>query len=220
MSNTCPYCEVGHPEEVHYSEVVKAGRKSIAVQGLSKLVCSLCEGESIPLDMYERNSTLVTNAMAQSRGAVSRGLLRRLRETWNLGQREASKLFGAGPSSFAKWESGQAQLSTPSALLVQCAIKFPPVMEYLADLADVTLAPAPAALAKVDFATGWQSCYSPDVVERPVRMTFMAVSANLNRLVDASRIEAHLREAESAWSDGVEVQAANGIYLPTMLEAA
>lgn len=137
MSNMCPYCEVGVLEGVTYTEHVKVGRKAFDVPGLTKMVCPECESESVPLEVSDLNSRLISAAMAASRGTVSRGLLLKLRETWGLAQKDASKILGAGDSAFAKWESGQSELSTPSALLVQCAVKFPEVMRYLAELADI-----------------------------------------------------------------------------------
>lgn len=139
MHNTCPFCEVGRLSEVVHSDEVKAGRSRVTVNGLVKLVCGECGHESVPLDLLDHNSALVERALAETRAAVSRGLLRRLREMWGLSQKEASVVFGAGASSFAKWESGQAKLSTPSALLVQCALRFPIVVPYLASLAKVEL---------------------------------------------------------------------------------
>jgi putative zinc finger/helix-turn-helix YgiT family protein len=141
MKHVCPYCEVAELAEVRYSRSVKAGRKAVEVDGLTKLVCSECGEESVPLELYEKNAALIEGAIGASRGAVSRGMLRRLRETWGVSQRDASRLFGAGTSAFGKWESGQAQLSTPSALLVQCAIHIHGVMPYLASLASVQLDP-------------------------------------------------------------------------------
>jgi len=142
MKHVCAFCEVGHPEEVRYDDTIRSGRRSVAVKGLSKLVCPECDQESIPLDIYDRNALLIAAAMASSPAAVSRGLLRRLRESWSITQRDASRLFGAGSSAFGKWESGQAELSTPTALLVQCALKVPGVMQYLALLAKVDISAA------------------------------------------------------------------------------
>lgn len=137
MTHICSYCEVGTMSEVIYTQPIKAGRRTVNVEGLSKLVCSHCGEESIPLEMYDRNAKLVDEALTTTSAAVTRGLLRQLRDQWSVSQREASTIFGAGDSAFAKWESGQARLSEPSALLVQCALNIPGVMEYLAKLAEV-----------------------------------------------------------------------------------
>jgi putative zinc finger/helix-turn-helix YgiT family protein len=139
MYTHCPYCESMALEKVVYVGDIRCGRKSVRVNGLAKMLCSDCGNESVPLEMYGENTRLIEISASESAAAVSRGLLRKLRECWGLTQREASKVFGAGESAFAKWESGQSQLSTPSALLVQCAAKFPAVMEYLSNLAAVPI---------------------------------------------------------------------------------
>lgn len=142
MDQHCPFCETGHLHEVTYTERVRAGRKTVDVAGLKKLVCENCGNDSVPMELYAANRAIVKCVLAKTPAAVSVGLLRNLRETWDVSQKEASHIFGAGHSAFAKWESGQVSMSTPSALLVQCAIKFPEVMRYLSELADIQLEPA------------------------------------------------------------------------------
>jgi putative zinc finger/helix-turn-helix YgiT family protein len=177
MKHVCAFCEVGHPELVLYDETIKAGRRSVAVSGLSKLVCLECGQESVPLDVYDRNALLIESAMASSPAAVSRGLLRRLRESWGITQRDASRLFGAGSSAFGKWESGQADLSTPTALLVQCALKVPGVMQYLASLAKVDISAAEPA-EDLPCPGSWHS--APEMrspTDRGPRLTLVSVNA-------------------------------------------
>jgi putative zinc finger/helix-turn-helix YgiT family protein len=137
--HVCPFCEVGKTEEVSFSEVLKVGRKSVLVQGLKKCVCAACGSESVPGDLHDANVDLMEMAQAQVKGLVPLSSLRALREQWDLSQKTASLLFGAGPSSFGKWESGQSNMSTPAALLIKVALQFPVVMRYLAKLAGVTL---------------------------------------------------------------------------------
>jgi len=140
MSQTCPFCETGTTEVVSYTSTEKFGRKSVNVEGLLKLVCNHCHSETVSGDLHDHNLALFIAAEEATQGGVSPGLLRTLREQWDLTQSEASKLFGAGPSSFAKWESSQTKLSMPSALLIQVASQFPEeVMPYLAQLANVQL---------------------------------------------------------------------------------
>lgn len=135
----CPVCGEGHLEPVAYSECVKVGRRTVQVAGLMKSVCSSCGSSLVPPDAQAHNLSTMESALMQTQGAVTGGFLRKLRETWGLSQREASRAFGAGESSFAKWESGQTRLSTPAALLVQVALKVPGVMPYLAYLAGVRI---------------------------------------------------------------------------------
>ncbi len=214
MSNACPYCGADSLREVLFSERVKAGRKTVEVQGLARLECSECGSESVPMDLYAKNATLLDEAAAASRGAVSRGTLRKLREVWGITQKQASRVFGAGESAFAKWESGQANLSTPSALLVQCAVKFPPVMAYLSKLAAVKPTAQPL------FATGseWYSVYAADAYgpckDSGVRLFILTADCHVH-MAKASRTV----DGEDVWSEGLRVSAANGTYLP-LLEAA
>jgi putative zinc finger/helix-turn-helix YgiT family protein len=103
------------------------------------MVCGSCGEAVVPLTLYDHNQKRMEAALAGTAAAVSRGLLKRLRETYDLSQRDASRLFGAGEAAFAKWESGQSEMSDPAALLVQCAISVPGVMEHLASLAGMQL---------------------------------------------------------------------------------
>lgn len=135
----CPFCESAETVEVSFSEELRVGRNRLSVAGLTKLVCSHCGSESIPGVMHDANLALIRAATEEKQGAVTAGMLRTLRDTWSFNQKEASAIFGAGMSSFAKWESGQAKLSGPSALLVQVALKFPQVVPHLAALAGVKM---------------------------------------------------------------------------------
>jgi HTH-type transcriptional regulator/antitoxin MqsA len=139
MNQHCPFCETGTTEVVSYTSTEKFGRKTVEVEGLLKLVCNHCHSETVSGDLHDHNLALFIAAEEGTQGGVSPGLLRTLRENWDLTQSEASKLFGAGSSSFAKWESSQTKLSTPAALLIQVASRFPEVVPYLAQLADVQL---------------------------------------------------------------------------------
>ncbi len=140
MNNRCPFCQTGNTEVVTYSSDIKFGRRTINVTGLKKYVCTHCASESVPAQMHDENLDLILKAEEATQGAVSTGLLRLLREQWSLTQVEASKLFGAGKSSFAKWESAQTKMSTPTALLIQVASHIPEVVPYLAKLANVEIA--------------------------------------------------------------------------------
>lgn len=138
-THICPFCEEGNAVEVEHSSRVKLGRRMVLVEGLKKTVCEVCASESVPDVFHDLNLALINRAGDVCRGAVSAGVLRTLREDWSLTQVDASKLFGAGKSSFAKWESGQAKISTPAALLIQVAMNVPGVMPYLGKLAKMAV---------------------------------------------------------------------------------
>lgn len=102
-TNCCPFCQTETTEAVTYSSDIKFGRRTINVAGLKKAVCTSCGSESVSAQMHDENLDLILKAEESTQGAVTPGLLRALREQWNLTQVEASKLFGAGKSS---WYSG------------------------------------------------------------------------------------------------------------------
>lgn len=137
-SYICPVCDHEGVRTVTYSETVKLGRSTLVVEGLRKIECDDCGFDSVPDDLHAHNAALIDHAIANAPSAVTPGMLRTLRLRLGVSQREASLMFGAGESSFGKWETGKP-LSTPAALLVKCAIRYPLVAEYLAKLASVAL---------------------------------------------------------------------------------
>ncbi|MBB3194402.1 type II TA system antitoxin MqsA family protein [Roseateles terrae] len=139
MSLNCPFCEAEALTQVTYTHAVRAGRRMVEVPDCQQMVCGNCGETVVPLTLYEHNHERIESALASTPAAVSRGLLKRLREAYNLSQRDASRLFGAGEAAFAKWESGQSEMSDPAALLVQCALQVPGVMDHLAALAGMRL---------------------------------------------------------------------------------
>lgn len=142
----CALCDSHDVRVETYSERVRAGRRFVEVDGLQKIACAECGSDFVTEEMHDANLLLVQQAIEGIRAAVPRGLLVSLREGWGLSQRDASSMFGGGAASFAKWESGQNHLSTPSALLIQCAAKFPEVVRYLATMAHVVLPTGPVAV--------------------------------------------------------------------------
>lgn len=137
---TCAFCDHDTASARTYSDRMKFGRRVVKVEGLSKLVCSHCGSDSVTEEMHDANLASMRSALERTQAAVSSGALKTFRECWSLSQKNASRLFGAGGASFGKWESGQSVPSTPTALLLQCAAKFPQVVFYLALLSDVKLA--------------------------------------------------------------------------------
>lgn len=135
----CSYCNSPNAAVVEYSESFKVGRKQLEVSGMKKVVCRNCHSESIPLDLLDHNQELFSAAEAAATKLVTPGSLKELRGIWELSQKDASKIFGAGLSSFGKWESNQSNMSTPAALLIKVAYNFPEVVPFLSQLAKVDL---------------------------------------------------------------------------------
>ncbi len=135
----CAYCDSTDTKVVEHSEIFKIGRKQLTVAGMNKVVCNSCESEFVPTAMFDQNLQKFKAAEASAQNVVSPSMLRDLRDFWQLSQKDASKIFGAGISSFGKWESGQSNMSTPTALLIKVAHKIPEVMPLLAQLAKIQL---------------------------------------------------------------------------------
>lgn len=146
-SMKCPHCADGVMKEDVYEKSVKVGRRCVVVPGLRRFVCESCAGELVSRAQMKENNRLVAEATDRDAvGAVDAAMLKRLREVFALTQKDASLLFGAGESSFGKWESGQTAMSTPAALLIRCAAEVPGVVEHLARLRGHVLQRRPAPL--------------------------------------------------------------------------
>lgn len=220
MSTMCPYCEADGLELVRYTDRLKMGRKVVEVTGLSKMVCSECGSECVPLELFAMNAPLIERAASATSAAVSPGALRKFRECWGLSQRDASRMFGAGASAFAKWESGQSELSTPSALLIQCAFKFPDVVGYLARLATVSLQTQECLpFHESTLADGWRpisSMVDKAVASSPVMRIYRSgIPVATNEASEASNLP-----SGQGWRQSIAATVVtDGTYLP-MAEAA
>ena len=140
IQEDCPLCQSVCQQVVH-GHTMRFGRRTIGLDGLRKWVCGECGFEFNDETQSAHNLQIIEEATRSHQGATTPGMLRKLRRHWGLTQATASRIFGAGPSSFAKWESGQSRMSQPSALLIQAATHVPGVMTYLAALARLPLRP-------------------------------------------------------------------------------
>ena len=179
-SMKCPHCADGTMKEHVYEKSVKAGRKCVVVAGLKRFACDSCAGELVSRAQMKENNRLIAEATDRDAvGTVDAAVLKRLRETFELTQRDASLLFGAGESSFGKWESGQTAMSTPAALLVRCAVEIPGVVEHLARLRGYVLphrpAPVPPYEASVESELHWEAISLAVAVTHNESMTAFSV---------------------------------------------
>lgn len=163
---SCPHCDEHRVVERNFARAVPMGRRKINIEGFLKSHCDNCGYEFSTPGQVDHNLNLLKSRSENVRGAVFPGLLRSIRESWNITQRELSRMFGAGSSAVGKWESGAA-MSGPSALLAQCAANVPGTVEFLAHLAGVEVEEDIAA-----------KTYDPDV--------FMSVKALAKRSVNPS----------------------------------
>ncbi len=133
---SCPFCESSDVAVVSYERMAQVGRRKHNVVGLRRSECSHCGEIFVSASQHDYNVALIEYMGSSKQAFVSPGFIKKLREKFCLTQRNASKLFGAGTSSVGKWEAGQLP-SGPAALLIQCALHVPGVVQFLAKLADV-----------------------------------------------------------------------------------
>ena len=134
----CRYCHEGKMFNEIYDETFKFGRSSLFVEGLVRWRCNSCDSVMTNASQIEHNSELIEAVQQASPAFVSLGTLREFREKYNLTQRDASKLIGAGEGAFGKYESGE-KLSAPTAKLIRVALALPEAAQQLAREAGMSL---------------------------------------------------------------------------------
>ena len=177
MTHTCDFCDSPDVAVVVYEDKISAGRRKVLVSGLNRMECPSCGHEYISEDQLAMNLALI-EAATSAPGQVGIGLIRSIREKWLLTQRTASALFGAGESSFAKWESGQLP-SGPTALLLQCAAHVPGVVEYLARTQNATL---PSCPELADWVTYGQVTGKMTIARKVERPSGVRVTRPMNKI--------------------------------------
>jgi putative zinc finger/helix-turn-helix YgiT family protein len=128
----CDYCGEGHMATESYSETFRNGRATLMVKGLEHMRCEACDSTMTSAQQFQYNAQLIKAAEKKSPAYISPATLREFREKYDLSQRAASKLVGAGEGAFGKYESG-SNLATPTAKLIRVALAFPEVARMLAE---------------------------------------------------------------------------------------
>lgn len=146
----CPFCSSTDVNENAHTEYFSIGRKKYSIPGILSSECSACGEEFATAEQHDQNLIKKKEFTEKVQGFITPGFIRKIREKFGISQRSASKIFGAGESSVAKWESGQVP-SGPAALLLQCSAHVPGVVEFLASLAEVEIEDCPDELKWVTF---------------------------------------------------------------------
>lgn len=144
VNQSCPVCEEGVLEErVDSNEVEYKGVSGRIPQHFS--VCTECGSEQGTADQVLANK----RAMMAFRKEVD-GLLRgedvlRLRKQLGLTQAEAAKVFGGGPTAFAKYEADDVAQAAAMDRLLRVARDVPEAFVYLRQLSGMDVHPEPLA---------------------------------------------------------------------------
>ncbi|UVA80487.1 type II TA system antitoxin MqsA family protein [Pandoraea commovens] len=111
---SCPNCGSENHSELRYSDTIEYRDLVINLQDLIVTCCESCGTRWFTGAQKEHNDGLLKAGYARERDRLrqSLGLLNgqqiaQIRKTFGLSQKEASMLFGGGPKSFHKYESGE-----------------------------------------------------------------------------------------------------------------
>ncbi len=116
----CPICEHGSLVPTRFTEEVQYRETPVSVE-IEASVCDRCGEEIIHPDQIRRNDVTLRNAFKAQVGLLSDSRIKAIRNFLGLTQREASEIFGGGPNSFAKYETGRVAQSHAVDLLLRLA---------------------------------------------------------------------------------------------------
>jgi HTH-type transcriptional regulator / antitoxin MqsA len=138
-STTCPSCDSSSCYEETYSSEIEYGSSKVQVDGLKRYVCEDCEAIHADDSQSRYNLSLIQRAKGLTPSLILGPEIRSFRDSVGITQREASKLFGGGLNAFSKYETGEVVQSEPMDNLLWLAMKFPGLIEALADRRGVQL---------------------------------------------------------------------------------
>lgn len=139
-STTCPSCGSFSCNEETYSREIAADASKVYVSGLKRFVCGECEAVHADDSQLRFNLSLVQRAKGLTPSLVFGQEIRNFRDSIGITQREASKLFGGGLNAFSKYETGEIVQSEAMDNLLWLTIKFPGLVEALAERRGIQLA--------------------------------------------------------------------------------
>ncbi|MFM0404771.1 type II toxin-antitoxin system MqsA family antitoxin [Paraburkholderia aspalathi] len=112
--NACPNCGVSDFESVQYSDTVDFRGLELDVTGLAQSRCQACGHLWATAEQEASNARAIRDEyghqrdkLRQRHGMLAGSEIAKLRRNLGLNQREASVVFGGGPNSFNKYESGE-----------------------------------------------------------------------------------------------------------------
>lgn len=143
--STCPICEQGNLQARSYSRTMLHKGVNLTAEGLLCSYCESCNVEMTSPDQIDHNAKVIRSAFIAQRERVKReqGMLtgveiRRAREFLGITQKQASKIFGGGPTAFAKYEAEDVVQSVGMDKLIRLASEVPAAAEWLFERAGET----------------------------------------------------------------------------------
>ena len=110
--STCPICDQGVLQTRTYGRDMQHKGVNISVEGLQYDYCPDCGAEMTSPVQIDQNAKIIREAFIAERARVKRDQnlltgaeIRFIREHLGITQKQASKIFGGGPTAFSKYEA-------------------------------------------------------------------------------------------------------------------
>lgn len=117
---SCPHCKAENIEVLVYSDTVDFRNMELDVENLQKSLCKNCGHKWTTLEQRAHNNAImrdeygiIRDKLRKQGGLLTAEEITKVRERFNLNQREAAVLFGGGYNAFNKYESGEVLQSFP-----------------------------------------------------------------------------------------------------------
>ncbi|MFA6015677.1 MAG: type II TA system antitoxin MqsA family protein [Gallionellaceae bacterium] len=143
--STCPICEHSNLQARSYSRNMLHKGVNITAEGLLCDYCEACNIEMTSPDQIDHNVKVIRSAFIAERERVKReqemltgAEIRLAREFLGITQKQASKIFGGGPTAFAKYEAEDVVQSVGMDKLIRLASEVPAAAEWLFERAGET----------------------------------------------------------------------------------
>ena len=134
----CMACRKGKLRAATETRTFHPNGKTVEVK-LHTSRCSHC-GESTTLAaQHDENLKRLAARKAHYEGLLLGEEYLRLRKTYGLTQRMASKIFGKGVIAFSRYENEESYPDKTTSLLIELAIEQPDVLKRLADKAGIDI---------------------------------------------------------------------------------
>ena len=128
---TCPFCDSSDFDELNRRQVFTYKNKKIAPISAAYSKCSGCGFEVVSPEQMKDNWLKIVDKYRQQEDLLTSYEIRSIRELYDLSQVEASRIFGGGPNSFSKYESGKVIQSVAMDRLLRCVQANPDFFECL-----------------------------------------------------------------------------------------
>lgn len=136
--STCPICDQGVLQTRSYGREMQHKGVNLSVDGLQFGFCPECGAEVTSPEQIDHNAKVIRDAFIAERERVKReqdlltgAEIRRIREFLGITQKQASKIFGGGPTAFAKYEAEDVVQSVGMDKLIRLAADVPAAAEWL-----------------------------------------------------------------------------------------